>query len=350
MIFRMQTWRVVRQMLLAVVVILLAVLIMIGLAFVGLDIAYAGHVFKGVSVEGVYIGSMSREEAIEKLRDRLDLETLNSDLLLVFDGHTWPLPLYEIDAYVDIEATVDKALQAGRDVPFYERWASRAIFRGLDRDVDLIIYYDHQKLDSFLKTLESIINREPMNAEIKLQGRNLVYQRSQQGWRLDSEQAHLSILSALPGEERIAEIQIEVTPPEVSDEQLGKVITVDKSSYTLTLYNNMEIEKQYPVAVGMSSWPTPSGTYKVTVMQRNPTWVNPGTSWATTMPPYIPAGSGNPLGTRAIGTSASGVFIHGTYSSYSIGTSASHGCIRMYIRDSEDLFERVSVGLPVLIY
>ena len=346
----MQTWRVLRHMLLALAVIVGALVIVVGLAFLGLDIAYANHVFKGVSVEGIYIGSMSRQEAIDTLREELDLETLNSDLVLTFDGYTWPLPLYEIDGYVDIEATVDKAMDVGRDIPFYERWANRAVFRGLDRDMDLVIHYDRQKLESFLSTLESIINRSPVSAEIKLQGRKLVYQRSQEGWALDADMARESIIAALGGTERTATMQIEVTPPAVSDEQVGKVIVVDKTNHILTLYNNMEIEKTYPVAVGTATWPTPSGTFKVTSKQKNPSWVNPGTSWATTMPPYIPPGPGNPLGTRAIGTSASGVFIHGTYNSWSIGTSASHGCIRMYIKDSEDIFERVSLGIPVLIY
>ena len=350
MVFRMQTWRVLRHMLLALAIIVAIVVIVIGLTFVGLDIAYANHVFKGVSVEGIDIGSMSRDEAIEKLRGRLDLNTLNSDLVLAFDGYTWPLSLYEIDAYVDIEATVDKALKAGRDIPFYERWANRAIFRGLGREVELVVHVDHQKLDSFLETLESIINRPPVNAEIRLDRGKLVFQRSQEGWTLDSEMARSSILAALSSEERTAGLQIAVALPEVSDGQVGKVIAVDKTNHLLTLYNNMEIEKSYPIAVGMAAWPTPSGTFKVVSKQKNPTWVNPGTSWATTMPPYIPAGPGNPLGTRAIGTSASGVFIHGTYSSGSIGTSASHGCIRMFIKDSEDIFERVSIGIPVLIF
>jgi lipoprotein-anchoring transpeptidase ErfK/SrfK len=350
LVFRMQTWRVLRQMLLAVAVIIGALVIIAGLAFLGLDIAYANHVFKGVSVEGIYIGSMSRAEAIETLRAELDLETLNSDLVLTFDGYTWPLPLYEIDGYVDIEATVDKAMEVGRDMPFYERWANRAVFRGLDRDMDLVIHYDYLKLDSFISTLESIVNRPPINAEIKLEGRKLVFQRSQEGWILDADMARENITATLGETERTAVMQIEVTPPAVSDGEVGKVITVDKTNHMLTLYSNMEIEKRYPVAVGMPSWPTPSGTFKVTSKQRNPSWVNPGTSWATTMPPSIPPGPGNPLGTRAIGTSASGVFIHGTYSSWSIGTSASHGCIRMYIKDSEDLFERVSLGIPVLIF
>jgi lipoprotein-anchoring transpeptidase ErfK/SrfK len=350
LVFRMQTWRVLRHLLLAIAVFVVALVIIAGLAFIGLDIAYANHVFKGVYVEGINIGSMSREEAIETLRSELDLATLNSDLVLTFDGYTWPLPLFEIDAYVDIEATVDKAMGAGRDIPFYERWANRAAFRGLSRDVELIIHCDYQKLDSFISTLEAIIDRPAINAEIKLEGRTLVFQRSQEGWKLDSEVASSSILEALSSHDRIAELQIEVTPPEIADNQVGKVITVDKTNHILTLYDNMEIEKRYPIAVGMAAWPTPSGTFKVTSLQRNPTWVNPGTSWATTMPPFIPAGPGNPLGTRAIGTSASGVFIHGTYSSYSIGSNASHGCIRMYIKDSEDLFERVLMGIPVLIF
>jgi len=346
----MQTGRVLRHMLLAILVIMGALVIIAGLAFVGLDIAYANHVFKGVYIEGINIGSMSRAEAIDALRSELDLATLNSDLVLAFDGYTWPLPLYEIDAYVDVEATVDKAMDAGRDIPFYERWANRAIFRGLDRSVDLVIHYDRQKLDSFVSTLETTIDRPAVDAQIKLEGRNLVVQRSQEGWKLDSALARSSIMDALFSRDRTGELEIEVTPPQVSDAQLGKVITVDKTNHILTLYNNMEIEKQYPVAVGMSSWPTPSGTFKVTSLQRNPTWVNPGTSWAKTMPPSIPPGPGNPLGTRAIGTSASGVFIHGTSNSSSIGTNASHGCIRMYIKDSEDLFERVPMGIPVLIF
>ncbi len=50
-----------------------------------------------------------------------------------------------------------------------------------------------------------------------------------------------------------------------------------------------------------------------------------------------------------MGLSAPHVGIHGTYQSSSVGTAASHGCIRMYIRDVEDLFDRVFVGTSVEI-
>lgn len=350
MIFRMRAWNVIRHFLLVLGVVLLTLFLLVVVSFLGLDIAFADHVFRGVYVQGIPIGGLSREEALEKLRAELDLEALNRDLVLEFDGNTWPLPLYEIDAYVDLEETVDRAIAASRQIPFYQRWANRAVFRGLDRDVGLVVHYDPYKLDSFLSELEFTVDRPPLNAEIRLEGRKLVFQRSREGWDLDADLARETIVDALASPERTVRLQIEVARPEVTDDQVGKVIVVDKTNHRLTLYNNMEVERQYPVAVGMPSWPTPSGTYKIISKQKNPTWVNPGTSWAAGMPPYIPPGPGNPLGTRALGTSAPGVFIHGTYSSWSIGYSVSHGCIRMYIRDSEDLFERVEIGTPVLIY
>ena len=63
----------------------------------------------------------------------------------------------------------------------------------------------------------------------------------------------------------------------------------------------------------------------------------------------IPPGNGNPLGTRWIGTSAPAIGIHGTYADYSIGSAASHGCLRMLIPEVEELYEDVAVGMPVEI-
>src|SRR5207253_10236621 len=73
------------------------------------------------------------------------------------------------------------------------------------------------------------------------------------------------------------------------------------------------------------------------------------TTWGKNEPAMIPPGPDNPLGTRALDLSAPGIRIHGTPDDASIGTHASHGCIRMHIPDSEDLFGRVDIGTPVII-
>lgn len=350
MVTRISTWQIIKTSLKVFGLVVAVVLACMVLALLGYDLYYRTTVFKGMNVAGVYVGGMSREDAVEELRRELDLEALNSNIVLTFGEKTWELPLYRIGAFVDLNESVDRALSEAKQVPFYERWLKRFTFQSMDSEIDLVVEYDPAALSSFVEEMRASIDSEPVDAEISLQSNKLIFTSSRDGWKLDTDDTRRLILRTLSSPEREAQLNIAVTKPEISDDQMGKVITVDLARHQLTLYSNMVVEKQYPIACGSPGYPTPRGTYKITSKEANPTWRNPGSAWAASMPPSIPPGPGNPLGTRALGTSASGVFIHGTSNTGSIGTSASHGCIRMLIRDSEDLFPRVEVGNPVLIF
>jgi lipoprotein-anchoring transpeptidase ErfK/SrfK len=110
----------------------------------------------------------------------------------------------------------------------------------------------------------------------------------------------------------------------------------------------MRFQRVFGVATGQSIYPTPLGRWSVVVKWRNPWWYPPNSDWAKGEKP-VPPGPGNPLGTRWMGLSASGVGIHGTPDDASIGYSASHGCIRMHISDAEWLFNHVTIGTTVFI-
>jgi lipoprotein-anchoring transpeptidase ErfK/SrfK len=129
---------------------------------------------------------------------------------------------------------------------------------------------------------------------------------------------------------------------------LSGQIVVDLGDLKLYLYRDGNLIKSYSVATGSSTYPTPTGSYVVTSKIMNPTWFPPNSDWAKDAEP-IPPGVANPLGTRWIGTSAPGVGIHGTPDDSSIGSYASHGCIRMHIWEVEQLFEYVVIGMPVII-
>ena len=128
---------------------------------------------------------------------------------------------------------------------------------------------------------------------------------------------------------------------------VGRIV-VNLSQFTLRLIRDGRVVDKFKIAVGQPAYPTPTGNYQVVNMQMNPTWMPPNSPWAKGLGP-IPPGPGNPLGTRWIGTSAPAVGIHGTYADSSIGTRASHGCMRMHIPDVEALYKDVVVGMPVII-
>lgn len=116
----------------------------------------------------------------------------------------------------------------------------------------------------------------------------------------------------------------------------GRRIVVSIPDRKLALIEDGRIVKVYPIAVGASSSPSPTGQFQIVNRLTDPTYYSPGVE--------IPAGKNNPLGTRWMGLSQKRFGIHGTNEPKSIGRNASHGCIRMRNADAEELFEMVRVG------
>ena len=67
------------------------------------------------------------------------------------------------------------------------------------------------------------------------------------------------------------------------------------------------------------------------------------------LPKIVPAGPDNPLGAYKLRLGLPGYLIHGTNKPYGIGMRVTHGCIRMYPKDVESIFEKVRVGTDVFI-
>ena len=132
--------------------------------------------------------------------------------------------------------------------------------------------------------------------------------------------------------------------------RLRTVITIDRNNFKLRLFKRLKFSKSYGVAVGQPAYPTPTGQFSITNKQVNPAWTAPNSPWAGELAgTTTPGGSAaNPLRARWMGI-VNGVGIHGTSQEYSIGSRASHGCIRMRVADVIDLYPRVPVGTPVLI-
>jgi lipoprotein-anchoring transpeptidase ErfK/SrfK len=128
------------------------------------------------------------------------------------------------------------------------------------------------------------------------------------------------------------------------------VITIHQATFTLRLFKDLRVARRYRVAVGQPGYPTPRGRFSITSKQVNPTWSVPNSPWAGELAGTTVVGgsAANPLKARWMGIT-NGIGIHGTGEAGSIGTRASHGCIRMHVRDVIALYKRVPIGTPVLI-
>ncbi len=146
---------------------------------------------------------------------------------------------------------------------------------------------------------------------------------------------------------------VHATKPEVTKKEVAaeypSYLTLDRSTFTLRLWEHLKLAKTYTVAVGMEGLETPEGLYAIEEKEENPTWHVPDSAWAGSLAgTTVPPGPANPIKARWMAI-FEGAGIHGTEETESLGSAASHGCVRMAIPDVEELYDRVEVGTPIYI-
>jgi lipoprotein-anchoring transpeptidase ErfK/SrfK len=195
------------------------------------------------------------------------------------------------------------------------------------------------------------------DATVKITLHHLRVRQGRSGASVSAKRLGERIAAALanPAGPRILRGHRRVVHPNVRTRDLKRgrystVITVSQSEFRLRLFKHLRFVKSYGVAVGQPAYPTPNGLFSIANKAVNPTWSVPDSPWAGALRNETVAGGSdaNPLKARWMGIT-NGVGIHGTAETGSIGTAASHGCIRMLVPDVIDLYPRVPVGTPVLL-
>lgn len=281
---------------------------------------------KGVEIGGVAVGGLNGEAA------RMRVERIfRRPVSFVFRKKRWRVEPASLGARVHIGAAVTRALR----LPAGKRLGLRVDF-------------DQKRLGRYLARLDSRLSFPAENAQlIGLSNLAPVISAGKPGLQVDRAEMKARIIYLVRSLQREpVPLAVRRVAPAVTPENFGPIIVVETVSHELRLYEGTSLARTFSVATGQSAYPTPSGQWTIVVMQRDPWWIPPNSSWAKNAKP-IPPGPGNPLGTRWMGLSAPGVGIHGTPDAASLGYSQSHGCIRMAIPDAEWLFTQVHVGTPV---
>jgi lipoprotein-anchoring transpeptidase ErfK/SrfK len=297
----------------------------------------------GVSAAGVDISGLTLQEAAAKL-STAHAAILARPVLVSSAGHRFDLVPAKVGYKFDALRTARRAFQQGyqpHDGPL---------------DVNLYVTYDKRKVTAFARKVIAGVTVAARDARVHIKLTRIAKVPSRTGRTLKLDPLKAAIRAALidPRVSRTVKPKLVRTRPKVTTAGLGKayatVITIDRSSFTLRLFKHLKVAKTYRVAVGQPAYPTPTGLFSISNKAVNPAWTAPNSPWAGAYAnETVPGGSAeNPLKARWMGI-VNGVGIHGTGIPGSIGTAASHGCIRMTVPDVIDLYPRVPVGTPVLI-
>ena len=320
------------------------------------DHSRSDTIAKGVSVGGVDVGGLTSAEAAAKLRASV-VDPLRRPLVVRAVGKRFRLTPEQAAIGVDIDGSVRAALASSRDGNLLSRaWRE---FRGkrLDEHIDLDISYSKPAIAKLVRRVAKAADRPAVDAKVDLESGDVTPQPSKEGRRLLAGKLKRELQRRLLDISAPRKMHARVVPvdPKVSTADLAKeypaILFVNRSSFTLTLYKDLKLAKTYGIAVGQVGLETPAGLYHIQNKAVNPAWTMPNSSWVAPEDrgKIIPGGvPENPLKARWLGI-FDGAGIHGTDAESSIGTAASHGCVRMRIPDVIELYDQVPVGAPVYI-
>lgn len=316
----------------------------------------ADKVAPGVKIASVDVGGLNAEQARRRVTAQL-LKPLSTPLVIPVNHRELHLSAREARVHADVGTIVDDAIEQGRKGGIFARtWRG---ITGAERNITIKpkIEYSGAAVQRLAARVERELNRPAVDARVAFEPQNVAIRTAKIGRKVDAKRFRANVRSALvsPTGARTVKVPVSTVKPKVTSNKLAArypvVLTINRGAFRLALYKRLKLVKTYPIAVGRVGLETPAGLYKISNKAINPAWTVPNASWAGSLAGrVIPGGTAeNPLKSRWLGV-YDGVGVHGTSDRGSIGSNASHGCIRMLVEDVEALYDDVPVGTPTYIH
>jgi hypothetical protein len=322
-------------------------------ALAGATVSYAegldGRLLPGTVVAGVDVGSMTQAEALDAVRAAV-AEDLDREITVRWRKQRWTTTPRRLGARTDARAVIAE-VAAAQQGQTWQQWAEmRWLGRRAEDTADITVARNEAGVKRLAAAVARQVDTAPRDADVAVVRGNLELTHAEKGRKVAKARLARRLSAAVDAGRRRVNAPVRVLQPEVRDSAFRQVLHLDQSRHRLTLYLDGRKHRTWIVATGTGDYPTPLGRYEVSLKRYLPTWVNPDpTGWGADMPASIPPGPGNPLGLRALNWSAPGAIrFHGTQAISSLGTSASHGCVRMANGDVIELYDLVDVGAVIL--
>ena len=294
----------------------------------------------GVKVGALDVGGLDAEAARERVRRSLTAR-VRRPVEVTHRGRRFVLRPDLAGVRVDAARTVEVALDARAGATVTPR-----------------IAYTRAKLDGFVARVAKRVERPARDADIDIRDGKLSRTRARHGFQVKRSQLVAALVRAIAepaASRRTVKLPVEtVQRPDRTLVDLAKryplVIGIDRDARVLRLYENLRLARRYKIAVGKQGMESSAGRYKIEEKIVDPPWHAPDKPWAGELAgkTIAPGDPRNPLEARWMGYH-DGEGIHGTKDIASLGTSASHGCIRMSPDAVKQLYSRVKVGTPVFL-
>jgi lipoprotein-anchoring transpeptidase ErfK/SrfK len=318
------------------------------------DSSRENRLANGVVIGGFDVGGMDARLARIEL-GRVLLPRLQRPLVVRYASRRFVLRAEQVDFSVAIAGAVNRALEKSRQGGIFHRVYRELSGGSVPEQLIPRAAVSRAAVAAWVARVAKRMYRPPVAARVIPSATNLRVVPGRDGRALRAEALTIAIVRRMTSlsAPRVVGAPTRPVAPRISSRTISRrypfFITISRSERRLRLWEHLTLRKTYAIAVGRIGLETPAGLYRIEDKQVNPSWHVPLSSWAGSLAGrVIPPGPADPLKARWMGF-YDGAGIHGTDDIGSLGSAASHGCIRMSISDVIELYGIVPLHTPIFI-
>jgi vancomycin resistance protein YoaR len=191
-------------------------------------------IYPGIKIENLTISGNTMEEAAKFLTTSVIEPMMKSNLTLKLDDKTYTLEVSRLVKDYGIDRTVDMAFNIGKALEVYRKYI--AIRQGVSADYKLSYEFNEEYIKEYIRTLESEIIKEPVNAGVHVApDNNIVFAESREGYRLKSKELEENIKNLIINnnyKNNVIMIPVEKISADITVDKLSSVETIVSSFST----------------------------------------------------------------------------------------------------------------------
>lgn len=199
-------------------------------------------IYPGIVVEGLDLSNKTKEEATELIKENFNASTSNRIIKVQADDEILEIKYDDLSPEYNVEEAVNGAMEYGKDHNVFVK--NFIIKNGAEKNIPMHFKYDDKKLSKYEEDLRNLVNREPKNATIEIDGDNITAVDGVKGRKIKVDNINEAIKDGINGivkDNMVVELPVEIIKPKISKEDISKIngkIATFTSDYASNSTNN----------------------------------------------------------------------------------------------------------------
>lgn len=236
-----------KEFLVALLLLLILLIIVSSIVFLSGD-----KISPNISIGGMDVGRLTQEQALSELKDTFGKNIKDAYIPLVYEDKAWELKYENINFEYDFEIAVSEAYYIGRVGNIFKRYLDALSTRLEKRDIPIKFTYDSEAILKNLDVIAKEINRDAVDASIRLQAKGFVITAEKQGVRLNNNKAAEIINKRVKNYDiSIVELPVEIIEAEIKKSDLENI--TEKLGEYSTKFNAANVGRSYNIKLATKS-------------------------------------------------------------------------------------------------